>query len=80
MGVALSLGEDGYGRGLTKGGGKRGWPAFFLFKAVTAEKKHSGSLGWVCCSEPLSSCWSSDTLSICSLCPVCTRGRLMSLR
>lgn len=43
MGVVLpqpqSLWEDGYGRGLTKGGGKLGPPAFFSFEAVTTQKR-----------------------------------------
>lgn len=72
MGVVLSqpqsLWEDGYGRGLTKGGGKLGSPAFFSFKAVTTQKKkHSRSQGWVCCLQGetlLYSWWCSDNLNI----------------
>lgn len=49
MGVALpqAAREDVYGRGLTKGGGKLGWPAFFSVKAVTTltGKKRTGSVG-----------------------------------
>lgn len=48
MGVVLPQAEreNGYGRGLTKGGGKLGWPAFFSFKAVTTQKgkKRTGSV------------------------------------
>lgn len=56
----------GDGRGLTKGGGKLGLPAFFSFKAVTTEKKDTQAV-WAGSAykegNSLYSWWCCDNLS-----------------